>query len=106
MAGKRRDHLVKVGFVGTVLTCVACFTPAAVALLALLGLAGWAGYLDSVLFPLLGFFLVLLGYGYWRRGRAKEAEPIRGECDSPAEGLAEKGGTVSRPTVTVYSTPT
>lgn len=97
---------MKVGLLGTVLTCVACFTPAAVALLALLGLAGWAGYLDYAVFPLLGFFLMLVGYGYWRRGRGGEGEPVGGKGELPAEALAQKGGTVSRPTVTVYSTPT
>lgn len=106
MAGKRRDHLLKVGLVGTVLTCVACFTPAAVVLLGLLGVAGWAGYLDFVLFPLLGLFLVMLGYASWRRGRGGEEEPMRGGRSSSAEGLAEKGAIMSRPTVTVYSTPT
>ena len=57
---------MKCGIVGTILACVACFTPAAVALLGVLGLARWAGYLDYVLFPLLGVFLIILGYGYWR----------------------------------------
>lgn len=95
MAEEERDHLLKVGLVGTVLACVACFTPAAVALLALVGLAGWVGYLDAVVFPLLGFFLMLVGYGYWRRRRK-----------SPSELPAERGETVSGPTVTIYSTPT
>ena len=68
---RKGEHLLKLGIAGTILACVACFTPAAVALLGLLGLAGWAGYLDYVLFPLLGLFLILLGYGYWQR-RQKE----------------------------------
>ena len=68
---RKREHLFKLGIVGTILACVACFTPAAVALLGVLGLAEWAGYLDYVLFPLLGFFLILLGYSYWQR-RQKE----------------------------------
>ncbi len=69
MPARKGDGLLKVGIAGTVLACIACFTPAAVALLGLLGLARWGGYLDYVLFPLLGIFLALLGYGYWRRRR-------------------------------------
>ncbi len=64
---------MKVGLAGTVLACIACFTPAAVALLGLLGLARWAGYLDYVLFPLLGVFLSILGYSYWKRRQAERA---------------------------------
>ena len=67
MAGEKRDWLLKLGMAGTIVTCVACFTPAAVVLLGLLGLARWVGYLDYALFPLLGLFLILLGYGYWQR---------------------------------------
>ena len=67
MAGEKRDRLLTGGVAGTIVTCLACFTPAAVALLGLLGLARWAGYLDHMLFPLLGLFLILLAYGYWQR---------------------------------------
>lgn len=58
--------------------------PAFVALLGLVGLARWAGYPDYGLFPLLGLFLVLLGYGAWQRqqggrggGRSKEEDAWR-----------------------------
>ena len=74
MQGKKGDRVLKLGIVGTVLTCLACFTPAAVALLGLLGLARWAGSLDYVLFPLLGLFLVLLGYTYWQRQQSKHTD--------------------------------
>lgn len=77
MADKKENPLLKLGIAGTILTCLACFTPAAVALLGLLGLARWAGYLDYVLFPLLGLFLVLLGYSYWQRQRGKRAGTTR-----------------------------
>ncbi len=115
MMGKQWDRLLKLGIAGTAVTCVACFTPAAVALLALLGLAEWAGYLDYVLFPLLGFFLMLLGYGYWQR-RPRERAWHEGDqaCTvsrSPGGRLAGcgdlgKGGSMSRPSVRIYSTPT
>jgi mercuric ion transport protein len=70
---KKGDRLLRWGIFGTILGCVACFTPAAVILLGFLGLARWVGYLDYVLFPMLGIFVVLLGFGLWqRRQRAAE----------------------------------
>ncbi len=74
MEREKGDRLLKVGIAGTILMCLACFTPAAVAMLGILGLARWAGYLDYVLFPLLGLFLVLLGYSYWQRQQGKAAD--------------------------------
>jgi mercuric ion transport protein len=70
MPGKKGEALLTLGMAGTILTCAACFTPAGVVLLGLLGLARWADYLDYVLFPLLGLFLILLGYSYLQRRRA------------------------------------
>ncbi len=67
MPEQKGDRLLKWGIAGTILACVACFTPAAVDFLGLVGLAQWAGYLDYVLFPLLGLFVILLGYGAWQR---------------------------------------
>lgn len=87
MARKGADQLLELGIVGTSLTCLACFTPAAVTLLGLLGLARWAGYLDSVLFPLLGLFLILLGYGSWQRWHGRR----------PGAPGREAPGTSTRP---------
>jgi mercuric ion transport protein len=87
MAQKGTPPLLKLGIVGTLLTCVTCFTPAAVMLLGFFGLARWAGYLDSILFPLLGLFLVLLGYGYWQRWHG-------GRAGAPGR---EDSGTSTRP---------
>jgi mercuric ion transport protein len=75
MACEKGDRLLKLGIVGTILGCVACFTPAAVVPLGLLGLAQWTGYLDYVLFPLLGLFLMLVAYGIWQRRQAQRHEP-------------------------------
>ena len=77
MPGEKGDRLLKLGIVGTILACLACFTPAAVVLLGFLGLARWAGYLDYVLFPLLGLFLILLAYGAWRRRQAGRDRTLR-----------------------------
>jgi mercuric ion transport protein len=83
MRQKEGAHLLKLGIVGTILTCVACSTPAAVMILGLLGLARWAGYLDLVLFPLLGLFLILLGYTYWQRWHGERARARRRQSPDP-----------------------
>ncbi len=57
------NKLVKKGIVGAVITAICCFTPVLVVLFGALGLAALVGYLDFVLFPLLGVFLVLLVIG-------------------------------------------
>ncbi len=86
MTREKGKHQFKIGVIGTILTCVACFTPAAVALLGLLGLAGWTGHLDYVLFPVLGLFLVLLGYGYRQRGKERRDAPGEGGAGIPETG--------------------
>ena len=52
--------LLKTGILGTVIAALCCFTPVLVILFAALGVSAWAGYLDMILFPLLGLFLVLI----------------------------------------------
>lgn len=53
----RTKRLLKLGIIGTVITALCCFTPV---LLVTFGALGLAGYLDYVLFPMLGVFLLLL----------------------------------------------
>ncbi len=60
-------RLLRTGIVGTALTALRCFTPVLVVLFGALGLAAVVGYLDYVLFPLLGAFLVLVGVGWYRQ---------------------------------------
>jgi mercuric ion transport protein len=57
------NRLFKIGIVGTVIAAICCFTPILVVLLGALGLAALVGYLDFVLFPILGLFLVILVAG-------------------------------------------
>ncbi len=64
------DRLLKIGIVGAVVTAVCCFTPILVILLAAIGLSAVAGYLDFVLFPALGIFILMIIYAYWKRGIA------------------------------------
>ncbi|RDE19417.1 mercury resistance system transport protein MerF [Motiliproteus coralliicola] len=57
------NRLAKTGLIGSVVTALCCFTPILVWLFAALGLSAMAGYLDLVLFPLLGIFVLLLIIG-------------------------------------------
>lgn len=66
--GKETDNrLLRIGIVGTVLTALCCFTPVLVILFGALGLAALVGFLDYVLFPLLGVFILLVIVGLYRR---------------------------------------
>ena len=44
---------------GTCVMAICCFTPALVILLGAVGLSSWLGWLDIVLLPSLGIFIVL-----------------------------------------------
>jgi len=63
----KNNRLLQVGIIGTILTALCCFTPVLVILLSALGLAAVVGYLDFVLFPLLGVFILLVIIGWYRR---------------------------------------
>lgn len=63
------NKLVITGIVGTVITALCCFTPVLVILFGALGLAALVGYLDFILFPLLGVFLILLVVGLFKPKR-------------------------------------
>ena len=66
---KKKNRLLQIGIVGTILAALCCFTPVLVVLFGALGLAAVVGYLDFVLFPLLGVFMLLLAVGWYRRSR-------------------------------------
>ena len=53
--------------IGTILTALCCFTPVLVVLFGALELAALVGYLDYVLFPLLGIFVLLVIVGWYRQ---------------------------------------
>ena len=59
--------LLTTGIVGTVLAALCCFTPVLVVLLTGVGLSAAIGYLDMVLLPALGIFVVITLYALWRR---------------------------------------
>ena len=59
--------LLKTGVIGTVILALCCFTPLLVVLLGVVGLSAVLGYLDYVLLPVLGIFIILTLYALWRR---------------------------------------
>ncbi|MFQ5623049.1 MAG: mercury resistance system transport protein MerF [Paracoccaceae bacterium] len=71
MSDERRpgSGLLKVGIIGTAVAALCCFTPILVVLFGIVGLSALVGYLDAVLFPALGAFLLLTIYALWRKER-------------------------------------
>ena len=59
--------LLQIGVIGTIVTAICCFTPLLVILLGAIGLSSAIGLLDIVLLPALGLFIVITGYGLWKR---------------------------------------
>ena len=74
MEKKRIDKILGVGMIGSIVTAICCYTPILVILLGLIGLSALTGYLDYVLLPALGFFLILMAYGGYKE---KQGERIR-----------------------------
>ncbi|WP_428547736.1 mercury resistance system transport protein MerF [Profundibacter sp.] len=67
--------LLKVGIIGTITAALCCFTPVLVVLFGIVGLSALVGYLDYVLFPALGLFILLTIYALWRkRGQSGTAQ--------------------------------
>ena len=65
--------LVKTGIIGTIIAALCCFTPVLVILLGAVGLSALTGYLDYVLLPALGAFIVLTVYALWRKQNSSNA---------------------------------
>jgi len=73
---KSGNTLLKTGIAGTVFAALCCFTPLLVVLLGIVGFSAIIGYLDYVLFPALGFFILLTLYALWRRNQRENARVI------------------------------
>ena len=58
----------KAGIWGSIIAAICCFTPILVIGFGLIGLAAFTQYLDYVLFPILGLFVILAFYG-WSKSR-------------------------------------
>ena len=63
----------RIGRWGSIIAAICCFTPLLVVGIGLIGLAAFTPYLDFVLFPALGFFLILAFYGWWKMKRRSES---------------------------------
>tara|TARA_R110000764_G_scaffold228906_1_gene319623 strand:+ start:118 stop:354 length:237 start_codon:yes stop_codon:yes gene_type:complete len=59
--------LLGIGIIGTLITALCCFTPILLIILGIVGLSALTGYLDYVLLPALGAFILLTLYALWRR---------------------------------------
>jgi len=71
----RDRKFMGIGGAGAALAALCCFTPLLVVSLGALGLSALVGWwLDLILFPALGFFLILLGYGVYLRQRGAAAD--------------------------------
>ncbi len=66
------------GIIGTIVAALCCFTPVLVVLFGIIGLSAAVGYLDYVLFPALGFFILLTLYALWRRAGGRSCPPASG----------------------------
>lgn len=64
------NRLLKIGIIGTIIAALCCFTPLLVILLGALGLSAMVGYLDVVLLPALGIFILITLYALWQRRSA------------------------------------
>ncbi len=75
----RDRKFMGIGGIGAGVVALCCFTPLLVVSLGALGLSALVGWwLDLILFPALGFFVALLGYGIYLRQRgAADRKPLR-----------------------------
>jgi mercuric ion transport protein len=71
---KQRKGLLITGIAGTIITLLCCATPVLVILLGVVGLGAMTGYLDYILFPILGFFIILTLYAYRKQKRSNPEE--------------------------------
>lgn len=72
----KNRKLLWTGTGGTIVAALCCFTPILVILLGAVGLSAWLGWIDYVLFPALGFFLLLTLYALYRQRRFPDAARV------------------------------
>jgi mercuric ion transport protein len=68
-----KDKLLATGIGGAVVAALCCFTPLLVVVFGALGVSAWLGWIDFVLFPALGFFVLLTLYALNRRRAVSQA---------------------------------
>jgi mercuric ion transport protein len=65
----RKNRSLWIGVIGTLVAAVCCFTPVLAVLLGALGLSALIGYVDLLVLPLLGVFVLVLIFGIVQRVR-------------------------------------
>ena len=78
-----KDKLLATGIGGAVIVALCCFTPLLVVAFAAIGVSAWLGWIDLVLFPALGFFVLLTVYALYRRQRGAVPGAAGGEEGGP-----------------------
>jgi len=68
-SSRRGEKCFQAGLWGLIVAAICCFTPVLIITLGFVGLAAITPYLDYVLFPLLGLFLLLAIYGWSQKKR-------------------------------------
>ena len=68
---EKANRHYRVGIIGAAVAAVCCFTPVLVVLVTVVGWSAIVGYLDYVLFPALGLFLLLAAAGWVQRRRCQ-----------------------------------
>ncbi len=68
---EKANRRYRAGIIGAVVAAVCCFTPVLVVLVTVVGWSAIVGYLDYVLFPALGLFVVLAVVGWVQRRRCQ-----------------------------------
>jgi len=66
------NKLIAIGAIGAALAALCCVTPIVPIVLGVLGLGSLTAYVyqDAVLFPIVGIYLLLLGWGLWRKKKS------------------------------------
>ncbi len=77
--------LLCVGIGGTAIAAICCFTPLLVVVFGALGISAWLAGADLVLFPALGFFILLTLYALYRVRTRPKAGSGSESLDSRAE---------------------
>ncbi|MDO6657517.1 mercury resistance system transport protein MerF [Anaerobacillus sp. 1_MG-2023] len=63
----KRNKTFITGVIGTIIALICCTTPVSIILLGTVGLGALTGYLDYVLIPALGLFILITFFSYRKR---------------------------------------
>ncbi len=80
----KNKKLFCTGAGGTIVAALCCFTPLLVVLFGAVGVSAWLGWIDYVLFPALGFFILLTIYAVYRWRKHPDETPVAKTGESGA----------------------